>query len=128
MDIRPPSESDGESSDGDYFPNEEEDEEEDDFSIDADADFEFEVDEMDLELDMDEIWEDGGMEDEESWADEETTFSEANMSLTSELDALAEDGADFVSILAALKMLTLIQLQTIHFAMSKAPTRSNSCS
>lgn len=49
---------------------------------------------MELGLDMDEVWEDSGMEDEEeeSWVDSETTFSEADMSMTSELDVLAEDG------------------------------------
>jgi len=97
LDIRPPCESDGESSDGDYFPNEEEDEEEDDF-FDGDGEDEFEVDEMDLDVDLDEIWEDSGLMEregfvDEEWADGDTTFSEADMSIGGEVAALIEDGA-----------------------------------
>jgi hypothetical protein len=57
------------------------------------------VDEMDLDLDLDEIWEDSGLTDGEmdggegEWADGDTTFSEADMSIGSEVAALAEDGA-----------------------------------
>jgi hypothetical protein len=92
LDVRPPCESDGESSDGDYFPNEEE-EEEDDF-FDGDGEDEFEVDEMDT----DDMWEDsrlmdGEMDGEEDWADGDTTFSEADMSIGGEVAALFEDGA-----------------------------------
>lgn len=129
LEIRPPSDSDGESSDGDYFPNEEEDEEEDDFIIesDADVDFDFEVDEMDLGLEIGEIWEDSGMDDGESWADEETTYSEADMSLTGELDALAEDGKIFTQNIISLRVLIVITQQMTRFAVStKAPTSSNS--
>jgi hypothetical protein len=74
LDIRPPSESDGESSDGDYNYEDEEDVEE-----------ELEVDEMDLDEDED-------MDGEEEWDDRDTTFSEADMSISGEVAALAEDG------------------------------------
>ena len=104
LDIRPPCESDGESSDGDYFPNEEEEEEEeeeeddDDDFLDGDVEEEFEVDEMDLDMDLDEIWEDSGLVErdifvDEEWADGDTTFSEADMSIGGEVAALIEDGA-----------------------------------
>ena len=87
LDIRPPSESDGESSDGDYNYEDEEDDdddEEDDF-LDDDAEEELEVDEMDLDEDED-------MDGEEEWDDRDTTFSEADMSISGEVAALAEDG------------------------------------
>jgi hypothetical protein len=98
LDIRPPCESDGESSDGDYFPNEEEDEEEEDDFLDGDAEDEFEVDEMDLDVDLDEIWEDSGLMErdvfvDEEWVEGDTTFSEADMSIGGEVAALIEDGA-----------------------------------
>lgn len=53
---------------------------------------------MDLDVDLDEIWQDSGLTDSEmdgadEWADGETTFSEADMLISGELDALENDGA-----------------------------------
>ena len=96
MDIQPPSESDGESSDGDYFPNAED--EEDDEYWDDNAE-EFDVDETDLEVDLDDDWDeplsvpsDIGTNDQ-YWDEGDTTLdSEADMSIGGEIVALAEDG------------------------------------
>lgn len=94
LNIRPPCDSDGESSDGDYFPNEEEEEEEE--FIDDDIEDEFDVDETELILDWDDILEGGrlmevDMNEGDEWGDEDTTFSEADMSISAEIVTLAED-------------------------------------
>lgn len=88
MNIRPPSESDGESSDGDYFPNEEDDEDEEYWDDNAE---EFDVDETDLEVDLDDDW-------DERW------------SAPSEIAAFAEDGR--LSIFLVQKLGLTIQ-QTV---------------
>ena len=88
MNIRPPSESDGESSDGDYFPNEEDDEDEEYWDDNAE---EFDVDETDLEVDLDDDW-------DERW------------SAPSEIAAFAEDG--WLSICLVQKLGLTIQ-QTV---------------
>ncbi|EIW82062.1 hypothetical protein CONPUDRAFT_81622 [Coniophora puteana RWD-64-598 SS2] len=89
VDIQPPEDSDAESSDGDYFPNEEDDD--DDDMLDTDGfDDEFEVDEIDLEL---ESWGDmsGSEEDAEDWGDAEDDIAVERMAYASseapELDA-----------------------------------------
>ncbi|KAH7887798.1 hypothetical protein F5I97DRAFT_1926207 [Phlebopus sp. FC_14] len=73
LDIQPLSESDAESSDGDYVPEdeEEEEEEEDDFAGD-DFEEEFGLDEMDV--DFDDIWDDSEYDGDCEWADSDQPF------------------------------------------------------
>ena len=112
MNIRPPSESDSESSDGDYFPNEED--EEDDEYWDDNAE-EFDVDEMDLDVDLDvdldDDWDEPlsapseiGTNDQYWDAGDNTLDSEADMGGDT---ALAEYG--WLSILLVRKLGLIIQ-------------------
>ncbi|KIJ70002.1 hypothetical protein HYDPIDRAFT_171924 [Hydnomerulius pinastri MD-312] len=67
LDIQPLTESDAESSDGDYVPDEDDEEEEDDFLGGDDFEDEFEVEEM--EVDLDDIWDDSEYDDDGEWGD-----------------------------------------------------------
>ncbi|EGN93086.1 hypothetical protein SERLA73DRAFT_163758 [Serpula lacrymans var. lacrymans S7.3] len=72
LDVQIPVDSDGESSDGDYMPDEEDEEEEDEF-LDTDGfNDEFEVE---MEIDMDSMWDDGpeDMDDHSQWGDMEAS-------------------------------------------------------
>ncbi|KAH7916078.1 hypothetical protein BJ138DRAFT_1140143 [Hygrophoropsis aurantiaca] len=77
LDIQPITDSDAESSDDDYIP-EDDDEDEDDF-VGLEDDIEFDVEEMDLDLDvdLDDVWEDAEQELEDEWRDIETSFTHA---------------------------------------------------
>lgn len=95
MNIRPPSESDGESSDGDYFPNDEEEEEEEEYWDDNEEEFDVDEMELDVDVDLDDVW-DAHSElgtDDQYWNEGDTTlYSEADMSIGGEIAALADDG------------------------------------
>ncbi|KAF9226487.1 hypothetical protein BS17DRAFT_764743 [Gyrodon lividus] len=66
LDIQPLVESDAESSDGEYVPDEDEEEEEDDFLGGDDFEEEFDVEEM--EVDLDDIWDDSEYDIDGEWA------------------------------------------------------------
>lgn len=125
LDIKPPSDSDDESSDGgEYLPDEDEDDE-DLFLLETDGftdEGELDVDEMDLGMELEEeedMWADGDDEMEE-WGSngdlESESLSEGDISLDEEqdqdqeLDHTGRDGGGMWSRLWFIKVLFLILL------------------
>jgi hypothetical protein len=120
LDIRFPSDSDNESSDGgEYLPDMEDDEEEEDYLDGGVDEYEFDVDELDMDVEVDESF--NGTEDieEECWLTDGSTLSDADLSNSLEEHVGVEEAE------APGKLLPSVMTSSIDALSS--PLGSNKC-
>ena len=98
--IKPPSDSDNESSDGDYVPGDDEEDDEDDGFFDSDfMDTESAFDDMDVEEELDDVEMEGEEVSMDAWEGVAADASMENWGLSSEGDVESEELSE-VEILA----------------------------